>query len=236
MINKIKELDINIEDKNNYNFENKSVPRVTKILSNFGDTEGLCIWANSLGFRRIRYKQELLRTANIGSETHKMIEDHINDKIITHIEYGEAGVAYKGFKLWWNDIATNNVIDIIYTEHTIICEYFGGTLDALIKINGKIYLIDWKTSNHITSKYFIQLAAYRYMLKHMENINIDGCIILQLDKKVVGYEEYFLPLDNDINITFINECENVFMSFLYSYLLYNKIDNDFNNIFKEGKK
>ena len=51
-----------------------------------------------------------------------------------------------------------------------------------MRINGKIYLIDFKTSNHVTYKYYLQLAAYSKVLREKENINIDGVIILQLNK------------------------------------------------------
>ena len=38
-------------------------------------------------------------------------------------------------------------------EETITCPYFGGTYDFLVEINGRNWLIDFKTSNHIGYKY-----------------------------------------------------------------------------------
>lgn len=50
------------------------------------------------------------------------------------------------------------------------------------------------------------------------NIDIDGCIILQLSKSDVQYNEYVLDLkDNQQHIDFINACENTFLSLVYAY-------------------
>jgi hypothetical protein len=37
---------------------------------------------------------------------------------------------------------------------------FGGTLDRILKINGKVMLIDIKTSNYLHNHYWLQMAAY----------------------------------------------------------------------------
>ena len=58
---------------------------------------------------------------------------------------------------------------VIETEKQLVCPYFGGTLDCLAEIDGRIYIIDFKTSNHITYKYFLQLAAYKYMIENYYN-------------------------------------------------------------------
>ena len=42
-----------------------------------------------------------------------------------------------------------NKVEYVYVEHKIVCKWFGGTLDALFKIDDRIFLIDFKTSNYI---------------------------------------------------------------------------------------
>jgi len=42
---------------------------------------------------------------------------------------------------------------------------FAGTVDRVIKFNGKTMLLDIKTSNNIYPSYWLQLAAYNELLK-----------------------------------------------------------------------
>src|SRR3990167_5325607 len=53
--------------------------------------------------------------------------------------------------------------------HAIIERYvkndihkYAGTIDLILKINGEIWIIDIKTSNHIQSTYKLQLSAYKH--------------------------------------------------------------------------
>jgi predicted RecB family nuclease len=113
------------------------------------------------------------------------------------------------------------------------CQWFGGTLDALLKIGNSIYLVDFKTSNHITYKYFLQLAAYRYMLRVIEGINIDGVIVLQLDKDEPGFNEYLLNFYIQQHLEFINHCETTFLSLLYGYYNIQQSERMFKTIFSK---
>ena len=111
------------------------------------------------------------------------------------------------------------------------CEFFGGTYDALLSINGKVYLVDFKTSNHISYKYFLQIAAYRYMLQQ-QGIEIDGAIILQLDKKHPSFNEYIIQLNNPEHLDFINNCQECFFSLVYAFFNRLQVEKQFKTIFK----
>ena len=58
---------------------------------------------------------------------------------------------------------------------------YAGTLDRVITIDGKTYLVDIKTSNSIYPSYWLQLAAYRELLGDLHKI--DGVAILWLNAK-----------------------------------------------------
>ena len=94
------------------------------------------------------------------------------------------------FKEWWHGINECHRVKVLGQEQSLFCEYFAGTYDLLISIDDKPYLIDFKTSNHVGYKYFMQLAAYRYLLYSQKNINVEGCIILQFDKQGNFIKEY----------------------------------------------
>lgn len=224
---------------NKYNFESDyiyngfRVPRVTKIISKCIHNESFMSWANSLGFKHQSYKKVLEKASNIGTQCHNSIDKYLEDNSFEpdNIE-NNARNAYNAFLKWFNSINSVNNVKVIFHEQTLICKYFGGTLDGLYEINGKKYLIDYKTSNHISYNYFLQLAAYRYMLREIYNIEIDGCIILQLNKYSVSYNEYLLDFSNIEHFNFINLCEQTFLSLVYSYYSLYSTEQSFINIFK----
>ena len=51
-------INYNLIKKNHYSYNGNSVPRVTELLSEIHE-EYLMLWANSLGFRRKKYKNEM---------------------------------------------------------------------------------------------------------------------------------------------------------------------------------
>jgi hypothetical protein len=62
---------------------------------------------------------------------------------------------------------------------------FAGTLDRVIKLNGKTILMDIKTSNNLHNSYWLQLAAYHQLFDHEDESNewIDEVGILWLNAK-----------------------------------------------------
>ena len=219
---------INTKSSTYHNNEGLKVPRVTEILSTMIHSDALMYWANSLGFKGIKYKTALNNAANIGTEAHNAIERFLIDKLKS-----TDNIPFLGFLMWYNIITHEKriPIDIIYIEHSLSCQWFGGTLDGLLKIGNKIYLIDFKTSTYVTYKYFLQLAAYRYMLRIVEGIDVDGVIVLQLDKDEPGFNEYLLDFTNVSHLEFINHCEVTFLSLVYAFCNINKSEVMYKNIF-----
>lgn len=203
------------------------VPRVTEILSTMIHKDALMYWANKLGFRNISYSSALETAANIGTKAHKAIEVFLKEKL-----QDRSNIPFLGFMQWYNIIRNKSQIDIIYVEHRLVSDYFGGTLDCLLSIDGKIFLVDFKTSNHIQYSYFLQLAAYRYMLR-LEGIEVNGVIVLKLEKDEVGFTEYSLDFSNSNHLDFMNHCEATFFSLVYGFYNINKTEEWFKKIFKK---
>ena len=221
------------ESDSNYTYNGIVVPRVTKILSKCIHSDSLMYWANSLGFKHQSYSKTLEAAANIGHHAHDNIDKFLTDENYEAIESDipyQSYNAYQSFLKWFTIINTVASVKVIFHEKTLTCKYFGGTLDGLYEINGKVYLVDYKTSNHITFKYILQLAAYRYMLRTELGIEIDGCIILQLAKETISYNEYVLNFDNIDHLNYMNDCEMAFLSLVFSYYNINKIENGYKNL------
>ena len=208
-----------------YNYEGVPVPRVTNILSSMLHEDGLMVWSNNIGKQGCDYKKTLNLAAEKGTYVHNAIEDYIQngntldmssvDSFCTKDVYR----AYNSFLSWWNIIKDN--IEVLMQEVPLVGKYFAGTLDLLIKFNNRIYLLDFKTSNHISYKYFLQLSAYRYLLKELYNIEINGCGIIMLNKKEIAYNETILDFANEYDLYFMNQCEETFFSLVYGF--YNRM-------------
>jgi hypothetical protein len=240
LLSKITNVDPTIGE-GRYFYNGIAVPRVTEILSKMLHEDFLMTWANSIGlYKRQRYKETLERAANIGTYSHELVEQYTKNQsydieslnIQSKMEYDSAKNAVESYKLWYSDVFTlNNTINILGIEERLSCQWFGGTYDMLIEINGRTYLVDFKTSNHVGYKYCLQVAAYKYMLKECKGIEIDGAIILQLDKKTPCYTEYILDFANPVHAKFIEDCKECFLSLIYAYYHRINIETQFKNIF-----
>lgn len=220
----------NLTDKDKYmNCHNRIVPSVTEILHAMIHKDSLMYWANSLGFKGIRYGSYMVHASNIGTAAHSAIERYIKKK-----EKMESNIPFMGFLAWYeNLIAGGNIVEILGSEVSLTCLWFGGTCDCIIRINGKVYLVDFKTSNHISSSYFLQLGGYKYLVEQELNLIIDGgLIVLQLNKTEIGYDEYLLLADNPEHYEFMEKSVVGFLSLVYAYYHVVEVDNCFKRAFK----
>lgn len=221
-------------NSNKYYHNNIQVPRVTEILSSMLHEESLMGWSNYLGFKKKRYSAVLSISADIGTYTHGLIEDYLSNGFVIlntippRYRFSVEN-AFLSFVNWYN-ILLQNDINILGLETQLTCEWFGGTYDMLISINNKTYLVDFKTSNHISYKHFIQASAYKYMLE-LNNIYIDGIIILQLNKDTVSFNEYIIHLDNNDHKIFMDSCLDTFKGIVYGYYYRKNTEDLYNKIF-----
>lgn len=173
--------------------------RVTRILDEINNPY-IIQWANSLGFRHLSYVKELNKYAELGTKVHSEIEDilkNINSPF--YLTKYETPGAY-AFYTWVNDKhKQNKKLKVLEIEKSIIGKYFCGTLDCLMQIDNEVYLIDFKTSNSIGYKYYMQLCAYRYLLILMGyEYPIDKMMILQVDKyNPDKYKEFIIDCKSD---------------------------------------
>ena len=217
-----------------YIYNGHSIPRVTKIIEGCIYERSLMEWANSLGWRRQSFSEVMKRAADIGTQTHESINNHISG-IETVPEAEEARYAYLSYVRWFNDIIASNQVRIVMNEQALTCPYFGGTIDGLYDINGRLFVVDYKTSNHIGYRYFLQLAAYAYMLEKMGYI-ISGCIIIQLCKTEATYNEFLLDLSKDDARWYFEYCKEAFMSMTLWYYHKCLLSENYNRIVLGGSK
>lgn len=224
-----------------YNYNGIPIPRVSEILSSMLHEEHIIGWANSLGFKHKSYVKERNLAAEKGSVAHNMIEEFLRtQEVETDFNQYDYKIkesvfnCYSAFIEWYNMMIENtssfNILDI---EKQLVCPYYGGTLDIFAEINSKKYIIDLKTSNHMTYKYFLQLAAYTYAEQTFYNTPVDGIIVLLLNKDCIQYTDYVLEASNPEHNEMICHAIDTFLSLVYAY--YNKciLVDQYNKIFKE---
>lgn len=217
---------------NIYNFYGLGVPRVSEILKETINKEYLTIWAAKIGSQQMAIEKN--RATTIGSRVHSMIEHYLTTGEDKDLSYMTAPslmkfikTAYKNFKNWVSYIESlgYHIEEIIAIEKPIICPLYGGTIDCILRINGKVYIVDFKTSKQISYEYIIQTCAYMWAVNNgyaPDLPHIDGIGIIRIDKENSKFEDLFLNEYIPEQAQIINHYYNGFGSMLSSF--YNNIN------------
>ena len=86
----------------------------------------------------------------------------------------EEYAAILSFAEWYNEVKP----EILASEYVVWGDGYAGTVDLKCKIDGKVYIVDFKSSQYIWPEYELQLSAYKQADK-----GVDALAILQ-----VGYK------------------------------------------------
>ena len=189
-----KEYDLEYDDKaHSYKVEGVKVPSVTRVVDGCFPKD-LTHWALSIG--QEEYDKVISDALEIGNDTHQWIEDYIN--------YGHActepedyiSKSVNAFLDW----TTEYNPEWVDAERKVYCDKYkyAGTVDAVAKINGRVCVIDFKTSKKIYKPYHLQVTAYAQAIKRMDGLRRWPLgIILRLDKETGKFEhKVFEPKHN----------------------------------------
>lgn len=179
-----------------YRINGHRVPGVTTIIGRFKDSGALLWWAFGQGQAAQRGEINSLydkrdEAANAGTIAHDMFETHIlgGDKadIEQHLDGATDAVRAQARQGYANavDWLRDTRIEITDTERALVSkEYrFGGTVDAVGRDSqGNVILLDWKTSGGVYADYLIQLAAYGWLLKENDGIDVSSYHLARFDK------------------------------------------------------
>ena len=129
----------------------------------------------------------LAAAANIGTEVHNLIDWHFRKEVgkpcsdtAPTLTSDEALRSFERFEEW----RLNTKLKVIDTERKIVSLLgrYAGTLDTLIEIDGKRYVIDFKTGKRVYAEAFLQNCAYRLALGE-QGIRTHGGFIILLPKQ-----------------------------------------------------
>lgn len=182
------------------------VPSTTGITKVAGDKGGLFNWyfeggkeaaaleAEGLGpFRTI---WDLPRgAAEIGTIVHAMIECDLRGNELDRALYQPwPAEADEAFDVWLEFKDTSHV-ETVAVEHplTSVRYRYGGTLDLVARINGRLTLADFKTGKGVYSEHLYQIAAYAHLWAENHSEPLERMGILRLSKTDGGLHQHFWP-------------------------------------------
>ena len=190
----------------NYKNENgKRIPSVTTVIgSNIGWNKSMLMaWQNRLWEQGIDPRTVSKEACDIGTVTHELIEAWIfgQDSYEPDEDIGSETVfaASEGLRQYI-DWSEGTGVEYLESEIRMVSEeyQYAGTADAIVRIDDKIYLVDFKTSKGVYDSHLVQLAAYRHMIHETTEYKIDGCILVKIDKRPeVEQRVHAYYLDND---------------------------------------
>ena len=171
--------------KGYFNAAGRRVPGTTTIISRFKDSGGLIQWAYRCGLDGLDINEVRDDAADAGTCCHTMIDDHLHRRATVgnwpKNIYSNAEHAFLAYLEW----AEQSKLELVASEQSLVSEkyQYGGTFDAVLT-NGKLRLLDYKTSSGIYTDYLIQVAGAYSLLweEHNPDKPLEGMGLLRISK------------------------------------------------------
>lgn len=181
-----------------YELDGKKYPSVTTIIHSLGNDD-IIKWANSLGFRHLKYEQELDKYAANGTMIHDLLRQEVDQSYKSNVIFKDEiqRTEVLGYITRFRNFIKDYEYTTVFTEKTFISKKlgYGGTIDWLANFFDKYLLLnDFKTSKAVRFSHLLQLGGYLNLLEENGYRPIGGSIIL-CNKKVSS----MFPIDyNDL--------------------------------------
>lgn len=175
-------------------FKDQYYPSVTTILEVYPKGIFFENWLKTEGQNSDQKKND---AGKRGTIVHEMIESFLKgNKISFARDYTQEEAYYtvdewRMFERFVDFYSTNRpqieAIEFVFASDEL---KYGGTIDCICTINGKRWLIDWKTSANVYPSYEFQLSAYAKAWNELNpNHKIDNTAILWLNAKTRGIDK-----------------------------------------------
>lgn len=154
------------------------LPSSTTILSVYPKSQQLIQWIASHGMEE---SYEIRNEAGKrGTQVHNAIQNLLagGNAIREQFEL-EEWWKLNTFKAWYDEYKP----EILATEKTLYSKKYryAGTVDCIIRLGGKICIVDWKTAKTVHPEYSLQVAAYAYAAREMGIVqSVEGTAVLLL--------------------------------------------------------
>ena len=186
--------------KDGYSLEGARIPGTTTITGRFKEPGGLIRWAYKRGKRNLELYEPRDKAGELGTIVHEAIEEDIHHgrglKHLAALELSDRDrekctEAFEAYREWRGGVK----LEMLATEIAMVSEEhrFGGTLDAVARINGKLVILDWKTSNDVYRDYIVQLGGYAILWKETRGESFEGAHLLRVSKKSGAFAHHYWP-------------------------------------------
>ena len=163
-------------------------PSATTLLEAYPKSYQLLQWMKEMGSKADEVRDNAGRR---GSNVHQLTEDYDQGIECTLLDLnGKPKYSLEEWNMFerYVDFSTTYTPEHSLIEQTFVSPNLGfaGTMDRVCKIEGKVYLLDIKTSNSLHNSYYLQLAAYRELYNDLMPSTapaIEGVCILWLNAK-----------------------------------------------------
>lgn len=192
------------------NKQGNLLPRCTQIIDVLGyNKRALMMWARKLALQGIDPLKKSKYAADLGTLIHKKIESHIYNATQpdeSEFTFDQIAISQNGLEIYkeWEEKTKPEYLE---SEYTIITDTWGGTADVIMRIDGKIYLGDFKTSKAIYADHVIQVSAYAHGIHTMSEYTDGDKELLKMFNKNISVSKYdiegviIIHINKDMNTT-----------------------------------
>ena len=176
--------------------DGKVVPGATTVTGVI-NKPALVKWANNLGLKGLDSRAYVDEAATTGTLAHEMIQEYLGGpewdrEAYTPSQIDLAENAVISFYEW--ERQTGSKMETISIEKPFVSEdmRYGGTIDWYGKIDGKFWLVDFKTCKALFPEHTYQVAAYWNLLRE-HGLQVDGVRILRVGRSEdEGFDDHVL--------------------------------------------
>ena len=182
---------ITTNDSRFYEDGEKTYPSVTYVLSYYPKGRHFEEWLKKVGMNADYITK---KSADEGTIVHNLAEAYLLGKEIKLM--GEDGNPKYDLKVWkmflaFVDFWETSEAELLETEVFLYSDTLkvAGTCDLVCKINGELWVIDLKTSNHLQTTYDLQTAIYTRCFEECYDQKVDRVGVLWLKSKSRGADK-----------------------------------------------
>ncbi len=178
---------ITLPDGRYYQRNGEYYPSVTYVLSHYPKGKFFEDWLKKVGYSA---DYIVKKASEEGTQVHEMIEDYLNGKKLSFLEHGIPMYApnvwqmFLRFVDFWEEYKPT----LIEAEIHLFSDELkvAGTCDMVCEINGELWVIDFKTSNHLQTTYDLQTAMYAKCFEECFGKKVDRTGVLWLKSSKRG--------------------------------------------------
>ena len=212
---------ITLPDGRYYQRNGEYYPSVTYVLSHYPKGKFFEDWLKKVGYSA---DYIVKKASEEGTQVHEMIEAYLNGEELKFLEHGRPMYTpniwqmFLRFVDFWEEYKPTLIeaeIHLFSDELKI-----AGTCDMVCEINGELWVIDFKTSNHLQTTYDLQTAIYAKCFEECFGKKVDriGVLWLKSSKRRAkkdkmqgkGWEMYESPRTQEDNLNIYKAVRTLF--------------------------